>query len=72
MIYAPSISNSYGSDAFASITDAIYNYSENKNDTFSNVLLLIEEIKYQISIVIYSIQSATLMLKDPFDFNRYN
>ena len=30
MIYAPSISNSYGSDAFASITDAIYNYSENK------------------------------------------
>ena len=67
MIYAPSISNSYGSYAFPALADAIYNYR--RSDSSEQ---LIEEIKLQLSIIIYAIQSATLLIKEPFDFTRYN
>lgn len=67
MIYAPSISNSYGSYAFPSITDAIYDYR--KNPASSE---LIEDIKFQIAVVTYSIQSASSILNEPIDFKRFN
>ena len=70
MIYAPSIFNSYGSNVFPSITDAIYNYKQNQNSSCESEL--IEEIKFQIAIVTYTIQSASSILNEPFDFKRYN
>ncbi len=60
----------YGGGAFPSISDAISNYKTNFNEslkieTFKN------EIEMQISTVIYSIYSATYILKEPLDFKRY-
>ena len=37
----------------------------------SKSLDLIEQIKFQLSILIYTIQSASSILKEPIDFNRY-
>ncbi|CAF0930021.1 unnamed protein product [Brachionus calyciflorus] len=65
MIYAPSISDAYGGDVFPSVTDAIYDYKKNPSKE------LLEKIKLQISIVIYTIQSACSVLKEHFDFKRY-
>ena len=66
MIFAPSTADAYGSDVFPAITDAIYNYKKNTSDPH-----LVEEIKMQISIVTFSIYSATSILKEPVDFERY-
>lgn len=67
MIFAPSIADAYGSDSFPSITDAIYDYNKNPGSKE-----IIEEIKLQISIVTFSIYSATSILNEPIDFKRYN
>ena len=64
MIYAPSISNRYGGNTFPAITDAIYDYK--KNNTRGNI----ENIKFKLSVVIYKINSAISILKQPFDFSR--
>lgn len=66
MIFAPSTSNSYGSDTFPSITDSIYHFKNNQSSSE-----LREKIKLQLSIVTYAIQSASSILKEPTDFRRY-
>ncbi len=66
MIFAPSLSNSYGGMQFPGITDAIFNLK--KNETSSE---LKEKIEEQLSIVTFAIQSASSILKKPFDFKRY-
>lgn len=66
MIFAPSVADSYDTDSFPPITDTIKQYR--KSDRSSELL---KEIKLQISIVTYAIQSATLLIKDPLDFTRY-
>ena len=65
MIYAPSISDAYGGDVFPSVTDSIYNYKKTPSKE------KLEQIKYLISIVIYTIQSGSFVLKEHFDFKRY-
>ena len=64
MIYSPSLSDSYGDDTFPALTDAIYNYK--KSDSKESV----EKIKQSLSIIIYTIQSAISIIKEPFDFKR--
>lgn len=66
MIFAPSVINSYGSDVFPAITDAIYLYKKNLN---SNKLL--EDVKLQYSILLHSIQSASSVLKESYNFKRF-
>lgn len=66
MIFAPSIVDSYGSDVFPSITDAIYAYKKNPNSSE-----LLESIKLQYSVLIHSVQSASLVLKESHNFKRY-
>jgi hypothetical protein len=65
MIFSPSIFNSYGSDFFPSLDDAFYNYRKNPNS-----LDLKEEIKFQLSVVTFTINSASSILKEPIDFSR--
>lgn len=65
MIFSPSIFNNYGSDFFPSISDAFYNWK--KNTALSES---IEEIKLQLSIVTFAIQSASSILKESEDFSR--
>ena len=65
MIFSPSIVNAYGSDVFPAISDTIYLYKKNNNSE------ILEEIKRQYSILIHSIQSASSVLKEPYNFNRY-
>lgn len=66
MIFSPSILNKYTSKVFPSLTDLINEkkYMSDKGD-------LIEKVKYELSIIIYAIQSACLILKEPNDFERY-
>lgn len=66
MISAPSIINSYGSYVFPSVADAIYAYKKNPSSGE-----LLESIKLQYSVLIHSIQSASLVLKEPHNFKRY-
>ena len=67
MIFAPSLTNNYGTSTFPGLADAIYNCKK-ANATNGQ---LVEQIKFQLSIVCYAIQTACSMLKEPFDFNRY-
>jgi hypothetical protein len=62
MIFSPSILDKYDSDIFPTITDVI------KGDQFSNAN---EDIKYELSRIIYALQSACTVLKEPSDFGRY-
>ena len=64
MIYAPSITDTYGSDSFPSLTDAIFEYK--KDQTQENI----EKIKFSLSVITYTLHSAISILKDPFDFKR--
>ena len=64
MVYAPSVSDSYGGDAFPALTDAIYEYNQSKTEENENA------IKMSLAIIIYAIQSAASILKEPFDFSR--
>jgi hypothetical protein len=65
MIYAPSVEDAYGGNIFPSLTDAIYNYKKSQNSSD-----LIDKIKMSLSVVVYSINSAIAILKQPLDFRR--
>lgn len=65
MLYAPSTFNKYGAYSFPTLVESIRFYQKNKTS-----IALIEEIKYQMSIVIYTIRSAISILKEPTDFDR--
>lgn len=65
MIFSPSIVDAYGSDVFPSVADAIYAYKKNP------LPHLLEEIKRQYAILLHAVQSASSVLKQPFDFKRY-
>ena len=67
MIFAPSTLDKYTSEVFPSLTDII-NDTENDKLTEGEVR---EKVKYELSIVIYALQSACLVLKEPTDFERY-
>ena len=67
MIYAPSLSNNYGSSVFPGLFDAIYNCKKANAESGH----LVEQIKFQLSIVCYAIQSASSVIKEPLDFQRY-
>jgi len=66
MIFAPSSFNKYSALGFPTLADALYEYEKN-NKTSS----YLEKIKYKLSIIVYTIQSAISILKDPLDFQRY-
>jgi hypothetical protein len=66
MVFAPSLSNSYGGSTFPGISDAIFNLKKNETS-----FELREQIKLQLSIVTFAIQSACSVLKEPYDFQRY-
>jgi hypothetical protein len=66
MIYSPSMEDNYGNDVFPSLTDAILNYKKNQNPHS-----LVDEVKFQLSILIATIQSASSVLKEPLNFHRY-
>ena len=67
MVFAPSLSNSYGSNVFPAVTDAIYDYKKTPGS-----LQLLEKVKKQCSNLINSIQSASFVLREPSDFIRYS
>ena len=65
MIFAPSSFDKYSAISFPTLADAYYEYELNKTSTE-----LLEKIKLKLSIVIYTIQSAISILKEPLDFQR--
>lgn len=65
---APSPDNKYVSTIFPFVANAIDNLASNKNQSLHNSLL--DQVKFQLSILIYSINSATAVLKEPVDFSR--
>ena len=67
MIFAPSLADAYGSDSFPSLTDAIYSFKKDGQNSKE----LVEEIKLELSIVTYAIYSAASILKESHDFKRY-
>lgn len=68
MLSAPSIYNSYGGDGFPALSDAIFNAIGGQNS--ENASKYWDEVKKQLSIVIYVIQSATYILDEPTRFER--
>lgn len=68
MIQAPSIFNVYGGSGFPALSDAIYLALENTNST--NRGNYWNEVRKQLSIVIYVIQSASYILDEPASFER--
>lgn len=66
-IFAPSILNKYTSEVFPSLADLIIENSRTNNYSSG----LNDEIKFELSIIIYALQSASAVLKDPIDFIRY-
>ena len=65
MVHGPSLVNPNLGILFPTLTEAIYNYNKNADSKD-----LLEQIKFSLYIVIYSLQSAISMLKEPFDFTR--
>ena len=65
MLSAPSLYDQYAGDGFPALSDAIYNALQNNNDP-----TLWNEVKNQLSIVIYVINSATSILDEPVSFER--
>ncbi len=61
---APSSKNRYISDLFPFLTNSITLYDKSPG------LDMLENVKMQLSIVIYSINSATSILKEPIEFDR--
>ncbi len=66
MIHAPSVADPEGGFVFPSVTDALYEYRKPGGDTKENI----DKIKLNLSIVVYTLQSAISILKEPFDFSR--
>jgi hypothetical protein len=69
MLSAPSLYNQYGGDGFPALSDSIYNAISAPSG--SDVKPLWEEVKKQLSIVIYVIQSGSSILNAPNNFDRY-
>lgn len=65
LISAPSINNQYGGDSFPALSDASFNAVN--NSIFENW----EQVKFELSLVIYVINSAINILADPSDFSQY-
>ncbi len=65
MIFAPSVLDKYASLIFPSLSEILI---ENNNSNDSKIR---EKIKYEISIIIYAIQSACHVLQEPLNFQRY-
>lgn len=68
MLSAPSIYNSYGGDGFPALSDAIFDAIGKKNS--KNAPKYWDDVKKQLSIVIYVIQSASYILDEPIRFER--
>jgi hypothetical protein len=64
MLSAPSLINTYGGDGFPALSDAIFNANNFKDTAKWN------EVKRQLAIVIYVINSASSILDEPFKFDR--
>ncbi len=64
VISAPSLYDQYASDGFPALTDAIYNSMRNNEEN-------LDEIRKQISILIYAINSACTILDIPDSFERF-
>ena len=65
MLSAPSLYNSYAGSGFPALSDAIFNAIDNFKDAS-----LWNEVKQQLSIVIYAINSAAIVLDEPVSFER--
>ena len=64
---APSKFNKYYGLWFPGVADSLYEYEQNSSKNSSE---LVEKIKFNLSILCNSIQSAISILKEPFDFER--
>jgi hypothetical protein len=62
MLSAPSLYNSYAGSGFPALSDAIFNAIKDPS--------LWSEVKKQLSIVIYVINSASSVLDEPISFKR--
>ena len=62
---APSINQNYASDIFPFLTNAIEVHEKNPKS-----LELVENIKFELSKLVNSINSARNILKDAVDFDR--
>jgi hypothetical protein len=71
-IFAPSEVNKYVGTAFPNVANAIFEYEEasEANSTTSALDLALEKIKFNLSVLIYTIQSASSILRESFDFDR--
>jgi hypothetical protein len=65
MLSAPSLYDQYAGDGFPALSDAIYNALQNNKSSD-----LWNEVKKQLSISIYVINSATSVLDEPVSFER--
>jgi N-acetylated-alpha-linked acidic dipeptidase len=71
MLNAPSLYNRYASNAFPSLSDSIYKAIKEQGKSLINDELNWNKIKFEISLVIYVIQSAIHQLQSPLSFDRY-
>jgi Transferrin receptor-like dimerisation domain len=64
MILAPSIYDSYGGEGFPALSDALFRAIEEESD--ENWI----EVRKQLSIAIYVVNSASYVLDEPLRFER--
>ena len=64
MLSAPSLYDTYAGDGFPAFSDSIFNTLENANE------IIWKEVRRQLSILIYVINSASSVLDDPISFER--
>jgi len=64
MLSAPSLINQYGGDGFPALSDAAFEAVQ--NPTEENW----DKVKFELSVVIYVIHSASSILNEPINFNR--
>ncbi|CAF0877194.1 unnamed protein product [Brachionus calyciflorus] len=70
-LYAPSPNNKYTGNSFPGIVRAIDKLDETANASGDEKEILIDNIRFNVAILINSIQSASHILKDPIDFTRF-
>jgi hypothetical protein len=66
VVHAPSVADPEGGSVFPAVTDAIYLYKKPDGQTKENLA----KINLNLSIVVYALQSAISIIKEPFDFTR--
>lgn len=67
-LFAPSTYNKYIGNTFPNLVNALINYQFANTQDAARLSTLINAIKFNLSVVVNSIQSAISVLKEPIEF----